>query len=335
MLGGMRGTEMRIQDQENEEIKEAADEAEDEAFLSQIPSQLPIKVAILGKAFSGKKTIAAQLVAKYGEQNLKLFNMNEIIKEALDYITPKKVDEAALAAAAKGKKGKQEEVVNVDIFEGKHVGEYKKLAMEMKGKFFENYEGDNLPQRIDLANLVFDDQLLVNLFIERLKLEYEGAKIAIPDEDLEAGIKREKEIVEQLESIDDTAAQPEAPAKKGGKAAAKGGGKSPDEALREELETIRTLEPKGWILVDFPRNLTQMKLLETSLSGYESKVDLPKLTAQQQFEAWAKVATPPCIVAEEFKGAFNAVASGLDGVLILETPEEECSRRARSRKVDP
>ena len=106
MLGAMRGTEMRIQDQENEEIKEAADEGEEEAFAGQIPSQLPIKVAILGRAFSGKKTVAAQLVAKYGDQNLKLFNMNEIIKEALDYIPPKKVDEVAQAAAVKGKKGK-------------------------------------------------------------------------------------------------------------------------------------------------------------------------------------------------------------------------------------
>lgn len=50
---------------------------------------------------------------------MKIFNMDEIIKEALDYITPKKVDEAALEAAKKQKKGKQEEVVNVDIFEGK------------------------------------------------------------------------------------------------------------------------------------------------------------------------------------------------------------------------
>ena len=81
-----------------------------------------------------------------------------------------------------------------------------------------------------------------------------------------------------MASLDDPAAQEkEAPAKKGGKAAAKGGGKTQDETLREELETIRTLEPKGWILLDFPRNLTQSKLLETSLSGYEAKVDLPKL----------------------------------------------------------
>ncbi len=54
--------------------------------------------------------------------------MDEIIKEALDYITPKKIDEAAIEASKKAKKGKQEEVVNVDIFEGKTVSEYKRIA---------------------------------------------------------------------------------------------------------------------------------------------------------------------------------------------------------------
>ena len=34
MVGGMRGTEVRILDQENEEIKEAADEGDEEAFVS-------------------------------------------------------------------------------------------------------------------------------------------------------------------------------------------------------------------------------------------------------------------------------------------------------------
>ena len=68
--------------------------------------------------------------------------MDEIIKEALDYITPKKVDEAALEAAKKAKKGKQDEVVNVDIFEGKHTGEYKKLAHDLKVNFFSDYEGE-------------------------------------------------------------------------------------------------------------------------------------------------------------------------------------------------
>ena len=92
---------------------------------------------------------------------------------------------------------------------------------------------------------------------------------------------------------------------------------------------------KGWILLDFPRNLTQMKLLETSLSGYESKADLPKEVNLQKYEAWSQIATPPSLVDENATGAFEAHSSGLDGVLILETPQEECTRRATGRKIDP
>ena len=47
------------------------------------------------------------LVEKYGgDKNIRVFNMDEIIKEALDYITEKKVDEAVVDPKAKAKKGK-------------------------------------------------------------------------------------------------------------------------------------------------------------------------------------------------------------------------------------
>ena len=121
--------------------------------------------------------------------------MDEIIKEALDYVTPKKVDEAALEAAKKAKKGKVEETVNVDVFEGKHNEEYKKIATQIKTSFFPDFEGD-LPQKVDLTSLVFDDGLLVKLFVERLKLEYEGVDLNVSDSEIEAGILREKELVE-------------------------------------------------------------------------------------------------------------------------------------------
>ena len=64
--------------------------------------------------------------------------------------------------------------------------------------------------------------MLVNLFVERLKLEYEGISLEVAEADLEAGILREKEIIEQLAELEDS--QVAAPdAKKGGKGAAKGG----------------------------------------------------------------------------------------------------------------
>jgi Txe/YoeB family toxin of Txe-Axe toxin-antitoxin module len=62
--------------------------------------------------------------------------MDEIIIEALEYITPKKVDEAlvneANKKAAVKKTTKIEEVVSTDPFEGKDSVEYKNLANKMK-----------------------------------------------------------------------------------------------------------------------------------------------------------------------------------------------------------
>ena len=50
--------------------------------------------------------------------------MNDIIKEAIDYISPKKAEEVVVDPKAKGK-GKQAEQVIVDIFDGKNVQKYK------------------------------------------------------------------------------------------------------------------------------------------------------------------------------------------------------------------
>jgi hypothetical protein len=42
----------------------------------------------MGKAYSGKKTQAQLLVDSVGSQNVTLFDMSEMIREALVYIDP-------------------------------------------------------------------------------------------------------------------------------------------------------------------------------------------------------------------------------------------------------
>jgi len=54
-------------------------------------------------------------------------HIDEIIKEALEYIAPKKIDDSVIVdPKAKGKK--KEEPVVTDIFEGKNVTEYKRVS---------------------------------------------------------------------------------------------------------------------------------------------------------------------------------------------------------------
>ena len=75
-------------------------------------------------------------------------------------------------------------------------------------------------------------------------------------------------------------ADPKAEKGKPAKPAKGGEKKAPDELLRDELEAIRKFKMKGWILLDFPKSLSQMKLLEQALTQYESKTDQPKDNAQ-------------------------------------------------------
>ena len=100
----------------------------DERRLNELSSELSIKMAILGRTMSGKKTIAKQIQEKYGQDNIKIFSMDTIIGEALEYITPKKVEEAAPDPKAKAKKGKAEETGPVDPFEGKNTEQFKSIA---------------------------------------------------------------------------------------------------------------------------------------------------------------------------------------------------------------
>ena len=163
-----------------------------------------LKLCILGRAFAGKKTVAKQIQDAYGgKDNIRIFNMDEVIIEALEYIMPKKVPtQAELQAQAKvpAKKGqKVEELAPQDIFEGKNTTEYKRLGNALKNNYFPDFEGE-LPSKIDLTTQVIDDQILIDLFTERLRLEYENKPVK--SRDLKAGCARELEILKQLRDIE-------------------------------------------------------------------------------------------------------------------------------------
>ena len=83
--------------------------------------------------------------------------------------------------------------------------------------------------------LVPDDNLLVSLFIERLKVEYAGVDLTLDMAEIEAGVKREQEIEASLSEMDsierksaDPTAAPKGKEKKNNKAADK---KNPEETL--------------------------------------------------------------------------------------------------------
>lgn len=192
--------------------------------------------------------------------------MEDLIKEVLDYINPKpQADLAAAAAADKNKKappakgGKVEETGPVDIYAGMDTREYKEIGHQIKKFIGENAEVHSS----EYLGLITDDSLLVNLFIQKLKLTFpqeksEAAKI----EEIKSNLAKEKDILEQLAELEaaNAGGDPKAAAGKGAKAPPAKGGKggaapSGEEQLRADLELATKVQPEGWILIDFPRTL--------------------------------------------------------------------------------
>lgn len=89
-------------------FKEDRIDKEESLKVESIPHYLPVKMCLLGKSMSGKRTIAKQIQDQY-QGKIKIFKMEDIVKEALDYINPKPVVDAAPAKKAPPPKGKAEE----------------------------------------------------------------------------------------------------------------------------------------------------------------------------------------------------------------------------------
>ena len=176
--------------------------------------------------------------------------------------------------------------------------EYKEIGHQIK-KFIG--DGDLTQVGPDLTAYVTDETLLLNLFIQKLKLTFpvdksEQAKI----EDIKSNILKEKEILEQLAELEaanagaDPKAKGKAPPAKGKGA----GGPSGEEQLRAELELATKVQPEGWILIDFPRSLEQAKTMERLMNnGFTCMIDRPKDQIQKEFEAWSKFVSPASSIA--------------------------------------
>ena len=95
-------------------------------FKPDFPTYHSIKMCIIGKAYSGKKTQAQMIIDKIGADKVTLFNMNDIVREALLYVDPGQKVEEVVDPKAKGK-GKPADTP-ADIFAGKDSTQYREIA---------------------------------------------------------------------------------------------------------------------------------------------------------------------------------------------------------------
>ena len=98
----------------------------------------------------------------------------------------------------------------------------------------------------------------------------------------------------------------------------------------DEMETLKVSEAIGWVLVDFPCNYAQAKLLEEAMSGHKPGLELEAIQRDTEMEE-AFLLVQPTAKEEPPK---TLIKSGLDAVVWFNCPLKECQRRADGRRID-
>ena len=296
-------------EEEAKKIKE-----EKEAFKN-VFRYVPIKISIIGQDFSGKKTQAKILSQNFP---LKIYDLGELVKDALSYISNKRdtktnfllsgpLAKSNLSIGSKdGSDNKNSTIVkmrNEQAEEDKKYAKIKELASE-------------IVKRLLQGNAISDD-IYADLLYEYIKKDFP------PKEDYEVA----REIIERVERIEDikeeiqknieqNSNRPKAFEKK-------------DKELNDELMKISLEASKGFVVVNYPKTYNQAKILESKLSGYISEAESPELKSTKLKEVFKIVLDK----SEKINPPFQLLKGGFDFIFYLNVPGNECIRRAVGRRV--
>jgi len=194
-----------------------------------------------------------------------------------------------------------------------------------------NAEEDFRQIGVQLKYLLYEgldisDETYVLLFKAALRMKYPFKTKAELKEERTRKVSREHEICQRLSQIEEEIQENEKRKKK----------RNIDSTLAEqadlqkELENLTSIEKSGWVLLDFPSNFAQAKLLETALSGFVPNQEADPINREKELGEAAVLAMPtpkedpPSVL----------IKSGMDLVLWMELPREECLRRAIGRRYD-
>lgn len=211
----------------------------------EFPGFLPLKLAILGVPFAGKRTLAGLLKVKYGVESI---NPEDIIKEAINYAFP--VEEVIDPKKPKKKVEKGDKKVEELV---KEDPELRNLGLKAK----EEGEG-------------YSDGLMVEAILYKIRSLFKGKnkdeiKEEINEEKNKAGEKL-KEMKKIQEETEKKSKKTISKAKNTVKKTTVGAPviieevleKTPEERLQELIAKNPFYYTKGFVLINFPRTVPQV-----------------------------------------------------------------------------
>ena len=295
---------------------------------------IPIKIALIGKDFSGKRTQAKILSENFP---LKIYDLGELVKDSLNLLSSKRetttTNKFLLTNTMKNKTQQKEQnqpietptqqnqvnneanktqgepintvaqMRNEQAAEEVKYAKIKELAREIKLRLG---EGEGVP-----------DEIYAELLCEYIKIDFP------PKEDYEVineiieRVSRKEKVLEEIEkNKEENIKRPKTFERK-------------DKELNDELMKISLEASKGFVIVNFPNTYNQAKLLEKILSGYIPKNESHPLKSLRMKNLFSIVLDQ----SEEILPPNKLILGGFDFIFYIKVPSNECTRRAVGRRL--
>ena len=304
--------ELQLQQQLKQQLKLQQELLEKKQRQQNIFRYIPIKIALIGQDFSGKKTQAKILSENFP---FKIYDFKQLAKNALGMLNQKSDTQSnfllsASLAATNGNLG------NEQIQGGNTIAQMRTEQAQEEERYAKIKELANAIKSKLLNGEPISDDIYADLLIEYIKIDFPYKDDNEVIDEIIDRVSRKEKIEEDIEiNKEQNSNRPIAFAKR-------------EKELEDEKMRISLEASKGFVVVNYPNTYNQAKILETKLSGYVSQSDSPKLKSSIMKDAFAIVLDK----SEKIYPPVKLLQGGFDFVFYLNVPAQECIRRAIGRR---
>ncbi|KAL4511584.1 hypothetical protein ABPG72_012429 [Tetrahymena utriculariae] len=297
---------------------------------------LPLKLAILGYQFSGKKTIANIISKKYGVKLLSIdILMNELIEKYHDYqrqvqmqLREEKIRSSKSSSRPNNNSAGQIERNDVNSGSNRNNKSQANIAGSRISQ--QQIEEDNQSVELDeesiqLAQKIeqclysgqdIPDEYYIKLIQKVLnQIHPEVTQQQFLEQLAQKNIPSENEQLLRLPNLGQDLQMP--PTK--------------EDTFRNALVNRTHKYTSGIILLDFPHTYEQAKLLEKEISGFLPKDEIIQSEFEKSIENAQKIVKPTKVETKPRQ----LIKPGLDLVIYIDIDKKESLRRALGRRYDP
>jgi len=298
----------------------------------------PIKVCFLGKFFSGKTSTINKVLEGYRMVRL---SVDDLVADAVEaYKNHERVEEPPEEQTIQN-----ENLLSTKVSVQDEIGKSKDQPSEDSGAAtpqsspHEDWSGElkdsedpNKLEEKQASEAGESDEKR-----DKTKEELEKESTEVKEDDKKSPTKSKD--LEPVPSFKSKESMPTARAKLGLKAYGflKKGKATPDQLLVDIMvEAVRHVpEGTGWIMDGFPSTISQAKLLEKALSGYDAHKEAKDAKAAKDPSKISKTKKSRLAPDPHPSAEAPAPKSGIDLVLLFDLPDEVSLKRAEGRTYDP